>query len=71
MYAIIRMPTPSDVPTLRSFIGMLNYYGQFIEEMRQLRSPLDKLLTKDAVFMWSRVKDHSRRRNKSYNLIFC
>ena len=47
------MPPPKDVNQVRSFLGMLNYYGHFVEEMRQLRAPLDNLLKKDAVFKWS------------------
>ena len=51
---IVKMPPPTDVTTLRSFIGMINYYGQFINNMRELRSPFDKLLTKDTKFSWSK-----------------
>lgn len=34
--AIVRMSPLTDVSTLRSFLGMINYYGQFIKEMREL-----------------------------------
>ena len=30
--AIIQLPEPTEVSKLRSFIGMLNYYGQFLKE---------------------------------------
>lgn len=52
--AIVQMPPPTDITTLRSFIGMLNYYGQFIKQMRELRAPLDKLLLKDAKWNWTK-----------------
>uniref|UniRef100_A0A5S6R024 RNA-directed DNA polymerase n=1 Tax=Trichuris muris TaxID=70415 RepID=A0A5S6R024_TRIMR len=32
---------------------MLNYYGSFVKEMRELRAPLDALLKKDQPFVWS------------------
>ncbi|XGW28165.1 hypothetical protein V3C99_008177 [Haemonchus contortus] len=51
--AITKMPRPDNVAQLRSFLGMLNYYGTFIPEMRQLRAPLDALLKKDVPFKWS------------------
>lgn len=51
--AIRDMPEPHDVSTVRSFLGMINYYSQFVKEMRSLRCPLDKLLVKDAKFEWN------------------
>ncbi|EYC37500.1 hypothetical protein Y032_0784g2333 [Ancylostoma ceylanicum] len=50
---IKKMPPPKDIGQVRSFLGLLNYYGAFVEEMRQLRAPLDKLLKKDTPFNWS------------------
>ncbi|VDO19401.1 unnamed protein product [Heligmosomoides polygyrus] len=32
---------------------MINYYGVFIQDMRQLRVPLDALLKKSAQFVWT------------------
>lgn len=51
--AISRMPPPSDVSTLRSFLGAVNFYGKFVKEMHQLRHPLDKLLKKDVKWLWT------------------
>ncbi|MFH4976831.1 hypothetical protein AB6A40_003540 [Gnathostoma spinigerum] len=51
--AIQRMPAPTDIASLRSFLGLINYYGAFIKEMREIRAPLDALLKKDAKFFWS------------------
>lgn len=41
--AIIDMPAPTNTHQVRVFLGALNYYGQFIFEMRSLRAPLDEL----------------------------
>lgn len=51
--AIVSLSPPSDISTLRSFIGMVSYYGKFIKEMRELRTPFDKLLVKDVPWQWS------------------
>ncbi|EPB75657.1 hypothetical protein ANCCEY_05248 [Ancylostoma ceylanicum] len=51
--AINGMPPLKDVVQLRLFLGMLNYYGVFIKDMRQLRAPLDALLKKNTPFKWS------------------
>lgn len=32
---------------------MINYYGSFVAEMRQIRGPLDELLKKDKSFTWT------------------
>ncbi|XP_055621905.1 uncharacterized protein LOC129765528 [Toxorhynchites rutilus septentrionalis] len=50
--AIINMPPPNYVPTLRSYLGAINYYGKYIREMRKLRQPLDELLKEGASFQW-------------------
>nr|CDJ96595.1 RNA-directed DNA polymerase (reverse transcriptase) domain containing protein [Haemonchus contortus] len=48
--AITKMPVPQEISQLRSFLGLLSYYGTFIKEMRSLRAPLDALLAKNAKF---------------------
>lgn len=62
--AILNMPEPHDVTTVRSFLGMLNYYSQFVKEMRSLRAPLDKLLCKDVKFEWTNECRNSFNRAK-------
>jgi transposase InsO family protein len=51
--AISRMCPPSDVSTLRAFLGAVNFYGKFVKEMHALRQPLDALLKADAKFKWT------------------
>lgn len=62
--AICNMPEPHDVPTVRSFLGMLNYYSQFIKEMNDIRYPLDQLLHKDRKFEWTDECRHAFDRAK-------
>lgn len=51
--AIVNMPPPHDVPTLRSYLGAINYYGKYVKEMRLLRQPMDQLLKAGTKFEWS------------------
>ncbi|XP_058449093.1 uncharacterized protein K02A2.6-like [Malaya genurostris] len=51
--AISKMPNPTDVSGVRSFLGAINYYGKFVPNMRELRFPLDNLLKSDAKFQWT------------------
>ncbi|XP_062557273.1 uncharacterized protein K02A2.6-like [Armigeres subalbatus] len=51
--AIVSMPPPHDVSSLRSYLGAINYYGKYVKEMRTLRHPMDQLLKAGANFEWS------------------
>lgn len=51
--AIVNMPPTHDIPSLRSYLGAINYYGKYIREMRKLRQPLDDLLKKESSFQWT------------------
>ncbi|XP_049283851.1 uncharacterized protein K02A2.6-like [Anopheles funestus] len=50
---IKNLPTPTNISEVRSFLGAINYYGKFLPRMRDLRYPLDKLLTNSNDFVWS------------------
>ncbi|KHJ98390.1 hypothetical protein OESDEN_01620 [Oesophagostomum dentatum] len=51
--AITETPPPKGVAQLRSFLGMVNYFGVFVKDMRQLCARLNALLKKNAPFKWS------------------
>ncbi|XP_011883552.1 PREDICTED: uncharacterized protein K02A2.6-like [Vollenhovia emeryi] len=54
MQAIDQMPRPKNVTELRSFLGMVNYYGRFINNLSTILTPLHTLLQKDIPYKWSR-----------------
>ena len=51
--AIIEAPTPKDLQQLRSFLGLVNYYGKFIPNLATLLQPLHSLLQTDTKWVWS------------------
>ncbi|PIO77827.1 reverse transcriptase [Teladorsagia circumcincta] len=51
--AIQKMPAPNDVSQLRAFLGLINFYGNFVKDLHNLRAPLDALTKKDAVYTWT------------------
>ncbi|PIO68609.1 reverse transcriptase, partial [Teladorsagia circumcincta] len=51
--AIQKMPAPNDVSQLRTFLGLINFYGNFVKDLHNLRAPLDALTKKDAVYTWT------------------
>ncbi|PIO60675.1 hypothetical protein TELCIR_17822, partial [Teladorsagia circumcincta] len=38
---------------LRAFLGLINFYGNFVKDLHNLRAPLDALTKKDAVYTWT------------------
>lgn len=52
--AITKMPEPNNVSKLRSFLGAISFYGEFVSSMQQLRGPLDELLKNNVQFIWKK-----------------
>lgn len=55
--AILEYPAPTDVSTLRRFLGMVNYYRQFIGGCAALQAPLTQLLRKSVRWSWGPEQD--------------
>ncbi|XP_056912821.1 uncharacterized protein K02A2.6-like [Takifugu flavidus] len=51
--AIVDAPPPQNISQLRSFLGLLNYYGRFIPNLALLLQPLHELLCKDKMWKWT------------------
>ena len=51
--AIEKFPTPTDVKSLRSFLGLTSYYRRFVPCFSKVASPLHHLTRKDAPFVWT------------------
>ncbi|CAH8462024.1 unnamed protein product [Schistosoma rodhaini] len=52
--AIRTMPTPTNISTLRSFLGLVSYYSAFVPSMHDIRAPLNYLLDKDISWNWTK-----------------
>jgi hypothetical protein len=51
--AILEMPNPTDVHTLRSFIRLCNYYRIYVQNFSTIVHPLYALLKKDVAWTWN------------------
>ncbi len=51
--AILEMPNPTNVHTLRSFIGLCNYYRIYVQDFSTIAHPLYALLKNDVAWTWS------------------
>jgi hypothetical protein len=51
--AILEMPNPINVHTLRSFIGICNCYRIYVKDFSTIAHPLYALLKKDVAWTWN------------------
>ena len=49
---ISKLPSPTNVKTVRKFLGHAGFYRRFIMDFSKISKPLYKLLEKDAKFLW-------------------
>ena len=51
--AVVDAPTPKNLSELKSYLGLLNYYGRFLPNLSSLIQPLNQLQSKDQKWEWS------------------
>ena len=51
--AILKAPRPTNALEVKSFSGLVGYYGRFIPNLSQIFAPLNSLQKKDARFVWT------------------
>lgn len=51
--AIVKMPEPTNKDEIRAYIGLVNYYGRFFENLSTILYPLNNLLKDHVKFVWS------------------
>ncbi|UYV63839.1 K02A2.6-like [Cordylochernes scorpioides] len=52
--AIQKAKTPTNISELRSFLGLVNFYGKFIPNLPELLKPLHELLHKKRPWVWTK-----------------
>ena len=52
--AVVEAPRPSNVTELKSFLGLLTYYGRFLPNLSTTLAPLYALLREGTPWKWSR-----------------
>ena len=52
--AIVQAPAPKNLTELRSFLGLVNYYGKFVPNLSTILHPLNNLLKSDVLWKWSK-----------------
>ena len=62
--AVLAAPEPKNVTALKSYLGLLNYYGRFMPNLSSTLAPLYKLLNKNAHWRWSNVEKQAFQASK-------
>ena len=63
---ISKLPPPTNVKTIRQFLGHAGFYRRFIKDFSKIAKPLYKLLEKDAKFVWEEECQKSFEELKFY-----
>ena len=63
---ISKLPSPTNVKTVRQFLGHAGFYRRFIQDFSKISKPLYKLLEKDAKFEWDANCQQSFEELKAY-----
>ena len=63
---ISKLPSPTNVKTVRQFLGHAGFYMRFIKDFSKIAKPLYKLLEKDAKFIWDEDCQKSFEELKAY-----
>ena len=50
--AVQESPAPKDVSQLKSFIGLVNYYGKFLPDLSTVLAPLYRFLQRETEWKW-------------------
>ena len=62
--AIVEVPAPTNVSELRSYLGLLNYYGQFLPNFSSVLAPMHELLQKNINFKWGKSQQDAFKKSK-------
>ena len=62
--AVLKAPTPRNVTELKSFLGLVNYYGRFLANLSSVCHPLNRLLQKEVKWTSSEECEKSFERLK-------
>ncbi len=64
--AITEAPKPTNVSELKAFLGLVNYYGKFMQNLSTVLAPLYKLLRKKTPWRWRPEQEKAFNKAKAF-----
>ena len=64
---VLKWPTPQCIQDVRKFLGLANYYRQFIKDFAKVALPMNKLTRKDEKWKWG---DEQQKAFKQLKRVF-
>lgn len=55
--AVLNAPAPKNVTEVKSFAGLVGFYGRFVPNLSTMFHPINELLRKETPFVWSKRCD--------------
>ena len=62
--ALVQMPPPTNVSSLRSFLGSVQFYSKFLPNLATVLAPLHQLTKKDTKWKWDSTEEAAFRELK-------
>ncbi|XP_060581109.1 uncharacterized protein K02A2.6-like [Ruditapes philippinarum] len=62
--SILNTPRPQNVTSLRAYLGLLNYYHRFLNNLATVIKPLNQLLEKGRKFVWTKECQNAFAKSK-------
>lgn len=62
--AVVKAPSPRDMTELKSYLGLINYYGKFLPNLSSLLAPLHLLMRKDTQWAWGDAQQEAFEESK-------
>lgn len=63
--AIRAVQVPKNIVELRSFLGLVNFYHSFVQNLSDILAPLNQLLKKDTTWKWTEKQDKAFQKAKT------
>ena len=59
MKGVTKWPTPQCVKDIQKFLGLANYYRQFVKDFAKIAKPLHQLVRKDEKWRWEKEQEEA------------
>ena len=70
LQAVQAAPVPKNVTELKSYLGLLTYYGRFLPHLASTLAPLYSLLHQDVEWQWNMKEQEAFEKSKEFLLSF-